>query len=244
MQVEDQSMSTSAKPAEKYRILVVDDETSITELIATSLRFVGYEVATAFDGSSALITAEAFKPHALILDVMMPGMDGFEVCRQLRNSGIEAGVLFLTARDTTEDKVAGLTVGGDDYVTKPFSLEELVARIRALLRRIGVAPSEIDDEVISFADLKLNEATHEVHRAGNLLDLSPTEFTLLRYLIINAGRVVSKAQILDHVWQYDFRGDAGIVETYISYLRRKIDIYDPALIHTVRGVGYRLKMPN
>jgi len=244
MQVEDQSMSTSAKPAEKYRILVVDDETSITELIATSLRFVGYEVATAFDGNSALITAEAFKPHALILDVMMPGMDGFEVCRQLRNSGIEAGVLFLTARDTTEDKVAGLTVGGDDYVTKPFSLEELVARIRALLRRIGVAPSEIDDEVISFADLKLNEATHEVHRAGNLLDLSPTEFTLLRYLIINAGRVVSKAQILDHVWQYDFRGDAGIVETYISYLRKKIDIYDPTLIHTVRGVGYRLKMPN
>ena len=162
----------------------------------------------------------------------------------MRNSGVEAGVLFLTARDTTEDKVAGLTVGGDDYVTKPFSLEELVARIRALLRRIGVAPSEIDDEVISFADLKLNEATHEVHRAGNLLDLSPTEFTLLRYLLINAGRVVSKAQILDHVWQYDFRGDAGIVETYISYLRKKIDIYDPALIHTVRGVGYRLKMPN
>ncbi len=231
-------------PSEKFRILVVDDETSITELIATSLRFVGYEVATAFDGRSALITAEEFKPHALILDVMMPDMDGFEVCRQLRSNGVEAGVLFLTARDTTEDKVAGLTVGGDDYVTKPFSLEELVARIRALLRRIGAAPSDIDDEVISFADLKLNEATHEVHRAGNLIDLSPTEFTLLRYLLINAGRVVSKAQILDHVWQYDFRGDAGIVETYISYLRKKIDIYDPALIHTVRGVGYRLKMPN
>lgn len=238
------SEKPSNKPSEKYRILVVDDETSITELIATSLRFVGYEVATAFDGRSALITAEEFKPHALILDVMMPDMDGFEVCRQLRSNGVGAGVLFLTARDTTEDKVTGLTVGGDDYVTKPFSLEELVARIRALLRRIGVAPSEIDDEVISFADLKLNEATHEVHRAGNLLDLSPTEFTLLRYLLINAGRVVSKAQILDHVWQYDFRGDAGIVETYISYLRKKIDIYDPALIHTVRGVGYRLKMPN
>jgi len=174
----------------------------------------------------------------------MPDMDGFEVCRQLRNSGVDAGVLFLTARDTTEDKVAGLTVGGDDYVTKPFSLEELVARVRALLRRTGAAPSEIDDEIISFADLKLNEATHEVHRAGQLIDLSPTEFTLLRYLLINAGRVVSKAQILDHVWQYDFRGDAGIVETYISYLRKKIDIYEPALIHTVRGVGYRLKMPN
>ena len=239
-----EAMSTSEGPSEKFRILVVDDETSITELIATSLRFVGYEVATAFDGRSALITAEEFKPHALILDVMMPDMDGFEVGRQLRSNGVEAGVLFLTARDTTEDKVAGLTVGGDDYVTKPFSLEELVARIRALLRRIGVAPSNIDDEVISFADLKLNEATHEIHRAGNLIDLSPTEFTLLRYLLINAGRVVSKAQILDHVWQYDFRGDAGIVETYISYLRKKIDIYDPALIHTVRGVGYRLKMPN
>ena len=244
MRVDDQGMNTRGKTIEKHRILVVDDEASITELIATSLRFVGYEVATAFDGRSALVAAQEFKPHALILDVMMPDMDGFEVCRQLRNSGIEAGVLFLTARDTTEDKVAGLTVGGDDYVTKPFSLEELVARIRALLRRIGAVPSDNDEEIISFADLKLNEATHEVHRAGEIIDLSPTEFTLLRYLLINAGRVVSKSQILDHVWQYDFRGDAGIVETYISYLRKKIDIYEPALIHTVRGVGYRLKMPN
>ena len=154
------------------------------------------------------------------------------------------GVLFLTAKDGMEDKVAGLTIGGDDYMTKPFSLEELVARLRALLRRIGVAEITTDDEKIRFADLELNEATHEVRRAGDLLELSPTEFTLLRYLLINADRVVSKSQILDHVWQYDFRGDAGIVETYISYLRKKIDTYEPALIHTVRGVGYRLRLPN
>jgi two-component system OmpR family response regulator len=151
--------------------------------------------------------------------------------------------LFLTAKDTVEDKIAGLTIGGDDYVTKPFSLEELVARLRALLRRIGVTNVEGDDEKVRFADLELDEATHEVRRAGNLIDLSPTEFLLLRYLMINADRVVSKSQILDHVWQYDFRGDAGIVETYISYLRKKIDSYDPALIHTVRGVGYRLRLP-
>ena len=227
----------------KHRILVVDDEPSITELIATSLRFVGFEVRTAGTGFEALTVAEEFQPHALLLDVMLPDLDGFEVCRRLRNNGIDVGVLFLTARDATEDKVAGLTVGGDDYVTKPFSLEELVARVRALLRRTGVVAAEIDDEIISFADLSLNEATHEVYRAGNLIELSPTEFTLLRYLLINAGRVVSKSQILDHVWQYDFRGDAGIVETYISYLRKKIDIYEPTLIHTVRGVGYRLRLP-
>ena len=225
------------------RILVVDDETSISDLIATSLRFVGFDVRTAATGSQALTIAEEFKPHALILDVMLPDQDGFEVCRQLRQDGHSVGVLFLTAKDTVEDKIAGLTIGGDDYVTKPFSLEELVARLRALLRRIGATTIEGDDEKIRFADLELDEATHEVRRAGNLIDLSPTEFLLLRYLIINADRVVSKSQILDHVWQYDFRGDAGIVETYISYLRKKIDSYEPALIHTVRGVGYRLRLP-
>ena len=217
------------------RVLVVDDEKSISELITTSLRFVGFEVRTAATGAEALRVAEEFKPHALILDVMLPDLDGFEVCRQLRDSGQEVGVLFLTAKDSTEDKIKGLTLGGDDYVTKPFSLEELVARLRALLRRTGVITSPLDEEKIRFADLELNEATHEVRRAGNLIDLSPTEFTLLRYLMINADRVVSKSQILDHVWQYDFRGDAGIVETYVSYLRKKIDIYEPALIHTVRG---------
>ena len=232
------------KPNSGQRILVVDDETSISDLISTSLRFVGFEVRTAATGSQALAVAEEFKPHAIILDVMLPDQDGFEVCRQIRNEGVNVGVLFLTAKDGMEDKVAGLTIGGDDYMTKPFSLEELVARLRALLRRIGVVEMDHDDEKIRFADLELDEATHEVHRAGNLLDLSPTEFLLTRYLLINSDRVVSKAQILDHVWEYDFRGDAGIVETYISYLRKKIDIYEPPLIHTVRGVGYRLRVPS
>ena len=232
------------KPSTGQRILVVDDELSISDLISTSLRFVGFDVRTAATGSQALAVAEEFKPHAIILDVMLPDQDGFEVCRQIRNEGVNVGVLFLTAKDGMEDKVAGLTIGGDDYMTKPFSLEELVARLRALLRRIGVVEMDHDDEKIRFADLELDEATHEVRRAGNLLDLSPTEFLLTRYLLINSDRVVSKAQILDHVWEYDFRGDAGIVETYISYLRKKIDIYEPPLIHTVRGVGYRLRVPS
>ena len=225
------------------RILVVDDESSISELVATSLKFVGFDVRTAATGSQALQIAQEFKPHALILDVMLPDQNGFEVCKKIRNEGVDTGVLFLTAKDGMEDKVKGLTLGGDDYMTKPFSLEELVARLRALLRRTGVDQIEIDDERMRFADLELDEATHEVKRAGNLIDLSPTEFLLLRYLMINADRVVSKSQILDHVWQYDFRGDMGIVETYVSYLRKKIDIYEPALIHTVRGVGYRLRLP-
>ena len=225
------------------RILVVDDESSISELVATSLKFVGFDVRTAATGSQALQIAQEFKPHALILDVMLPDQNGFEVCRQIRSEGQKVGVLFLTAKDSVEDKIAGLTIGGDDYVTKPFSLEELVARLRALLRRTGVTEIESDEEKIRFADLELDEAAHEVRRAGNLVDLSPTEFLLLRYLMINADRVVSKSQILDHVWQYDFRGDMGIVETYVSYLRKKIDIYEPALIHTVRGVGYRLRLP-
>lgn len=227
----------------KSRILVVDDEPSINDLISTSLRFVGFEVRTAANGQEALRVAEEFKPQAMVLDVMLPDLNGFEVCEKIRNEGQDIGVLFLTAKDATEDKVYGLTRGGDDYMTKPFSLEELVARLKAILRRIGAIETSIDEEKIRFADLELDEATHEVRRAGDLIELSPTEFTLLRYLLINAERVVSKAQILDHVWQYDFRGDAGIVETYISYLRKKIDIYEPPLIHTVRGVGYRLRIP-
>jgi two-component system OmpR family response regulator len=233
-----------AKDDSGHRILVVDDEANISELISTSLRFVGFDVRTAATGSQALTIAEEFKPHAIILDVMLPDLDGFEVCRQIRNEGINVGVLFLTAKDGMEDKVAGLTIGGDDYMTKPFSLEELVARLRALLRRIGVIDRDQDEEKIRFADLELDEATHEVRRAGQLIDLSPTEFLLTRYLLINADRVVSKSQILDHVWDYDFRGDAGIVETYISYLRKKIDIFESPLIHTVRGVGYRLRIPS
>ena len=234
-------MTTAAE--KKHRILVVDDEQSISDLVSTSLRFVGFEVRTAASGQEALRVAEEFKPQAMVLDVMLPDLNGFEVCEKIRNEGQEIGVLFLTAKDTVEDKVYGLTRGGDDYMTKPFSLEELVARLKALLRRTGVVSPEADEEKIRFADLELDEATHEVRRAGDLIELSPTEFTLLRYLLINADRVVSKAQILDHVWQYDFRGDAGIVETYVSYLRKKIDVYDPPLIHTVRGVGYRLRIP-
>ena len=226
------------------RILVVDDEPNINDLISTSLKFSGFDVRSAMNGAQALAIAEEFKPHALVLDVMMPGMNGFEVCEKLRKDGLKVGVLFLTAKDSTDDKVTGLTIGGDDYMVKPFSLEELIARVRAILRRTGDIEIDIDDELIRFADLELNEATHEVRRGGQLIELSPTEFTLLRYLLINADRVVSKAQILDHVWQYDFRGDAGIVETYISYLRKKIDTYEPQLIHTVRGVGYRLRLPS
>jgi two-component system OmpR family response regulator len=241
--VKDRVSNNQDTTATTQRVLVVDDENSISELIATSLKFVGFDVRTAANGAQALQIAQEFKPHALILDVMLPDQNGFEVCRQLRSEGHNVGVLFLTAKDSVEDKIAGLTIGGDDYVTKPFSLEELVARLRALLRRTGATEVMPDEEKIRFADLELDEATHEVRRAGNLIDLSPTEFLLLRYLMINADRVVSKAQILDHVWQYDFRGDMGIVETYVSYLRKKVDIYDPALIHTVRGVGYRLRLP-
>jgi two-component system OmpR family response regulator len=229
--------------ATDQRVLVVEDEKNIREMIQFKLKGKGFDVTTAASGAEALLKAEEFKPHALILDVMLPDVDGFEVCRQLRAEGQDVGVLFLTAKDTTDDKIRGLTLGGDDYMTKPFSLEELVARLRALLRRTGVTENKVNDELVRFADLQLDEATHEVRRAGHLIDLSPTEFTLLRYLMINADRVVSKSQILDHVWQYDFRGDAGIVETYISYLRKKIDIYEPPLIHTVRGVGYRMRLP-
>ena len=241
--VEKASSNADGLNQNTQRILVVDDENSISELIATSLKFVGFDVRTAASGAQALQIAEEFKPHALILDVMLPDQNGFEVCRQIRSEGHNIGVLFLTAKDSVEDKIAGLTIGGDDYVTKPFSLEELVARLRALLRRTGATEVLADDEKIRFADLELDEATHEVKRAGKMVDLSPTEFLLLRYLMINADRVVSKSQILDHVWQYDFRGDMVIVETYVSYLRKKIDIFQPPLIHTVRGVGYRLRLP-
>ena len=203
------------------------------EMESVRLRAAAAGLARALEGTYA----------AVILDVMLPDQNGFEVCRQLRADGHSVGVLFLTAKDTTEDKINGLTIGGDDYMVKPFSLEELIARVRAILRRTGDIQIDIDDELIRFADLELNEASHEVRRGGNLIELSPTEFTLLRYLLINADRVVSKAQILDHVWDYDFGGDAGIVETYISYLRKKIDIFQPPLIHTVRGVGYRLRLP-
>ena len=224
------------------RLLVVDDEPNIRELLSASLRYAGFEVATASDGQEALARARADRPDLLVLDVMMPGVDGFEVVRRLRGEGVHCPVLFLTARDSTEDKVTGLTLGGDDYVTKPFSLEEVVARIRAVLRRHG-ATKESDPARLAFADIELDDDTHEVWKAGALVPLSPTEFKLLRYFMRNAGRVLSKAQILDHVWNYDFGGDANVVESYVSYLRRKVDTTEPRLLHTLRGVGYVLRVP-
>ena len=223
------------------RVLVVDDEPNITELVAMALKYVGFDVATASSGRDALSSVGDFRPDLIVLDVMMPDLDGFEVCRRLRADGIRVPVVYLTARDATEDKVRGLTIGGDDYVTKPFSLEELVARIRAVLRRAGHGNGHASRLI--FADLELDEDTHEVRRNGTLVELSPTEFKLLRYLMLNPNRVLSKAQILDHVWQYDFGGDANVVETYISYLRKKIDRLGQPLIHTVRGVGYSLRLP-
>ena len=225
---------------ERERILVVDDEDSITELVSTALRFVGFEVQTASNGRQALTEAAYFMPHLIVLDVMMPGLDGFEVCRRLRANGEYVPVIFLTARDDHDDKLRGFTHGGDDYVTKPFSLEELVARIGAVLRRArSTAASPVNRH--RYADLELDEDAHRVWRGGELVHLSPTEFRLLRYLLVNAERVVSKYQILDHVWQYDFGGDANVVETYISYLRKKIDDREPKLIQTVRGIGYSLR---
>lgn len=223
------------------RVLVIDDEPSITELVSMALSFVGYEVRAATSGREALSEVSHYMPHLLVLDVMMPDLDGFEVCRRLRASGDVTPVIFLTARDEHDDKLRGFTHGGDDYVTKPFSLEELVMRVRAVLRRSrGASAAPINRH--RYADLELDEDGHRVWRSGELVHLSPTEFRLLRYLLLNAERVLSKMQILDHVWQYDFAGDANVVETYISYLRRKIDDREPKLIQTVRGVGYSLRV--
>ena len=228
--------------AAEARLLVVDDEPNILELLATSLRFAGFEVSTATNGREALEAARALRPDLVVLDVMMPDMDGFAVVRRMRGEGSTAPVLFLTARDATEDKVTGLTVGGDDYVTKPFSLEEIVARIRAVLRRTSPR-GPADEARLVFADIELDDDSHEVWKAGEPVALSPTEFKLLRYFLQNPGRVLSKAQILDHVWHYDFGGDANVVESYVSYLRRKVDTTEPRLLHTLRGVGYVLRVP-
>ena len=223
-------------------ILVVDDEPYITDLLAAALRFEGFEVDVAASGAEALAVAGKAGHALILLDVMLPDLDGTEVCRRLRADGIATPVLFLTARDATEDKVSGLTVGGDDYVTKPFSLDELVARIHAVLRRTErIGP--VGDGRITYADLVLDEQTHEVWRQGVLVDLTATEFNLLQYLIANARRVLSKSEIVDNVWRLDFVGDPNIVETYISYLRKKVDAFDPPLIQTVRGVGYTLRLP-
>jgi len=227
---------------EKARILVVDDEPNITELVSMALRYEGFEVDVAADGRSAVAKAATFRPDLMVLDVMLPDIDGFGVLKRIRADGQPLSVVFLTARDATEDKITGLTLGGDDYVTKPFSVEELVARVRAVLRRTNGGGAGGSSR-LTFADLELDEDTREVWRGSEPIELTATEFKLLRYLMLNARRVLSKAQILDHVWQYDFGGDANVVETYISYLRKKVDKVEPRLIHTVRGVGYTLRVP-
>ncbi len=233
-------MSVVSRAEPQVRVLVVDDEAYITDLVGMALRYEGFDVAVAASGWEALTRAGEFRPDLLVLDVVLPDVDGIEVCARLRRDGIQAPVVFLTARDATEDKIAGLTVGGDDYVTKPFSLEELIARVRAVLRR--TRPGDRPARLV-FADLEIDEDAHQASRGGEPLDLRPTEYKLLRYLVLNGGRVLSKAQILDHVWNYDFGGNAGVVETYVSYLRRKVDRRGPPLIQTVRGVGYVLRLP-
>jgi two-component system, OmpR family, response regulator len=222
------------------RVLVVDDEPSLAELLSSVLRYEGWDIAVAGDGSSAVRTAREFKPDAVVLDVMLPDFSGFEVLRRLRAELPHVCVLFLTARDAVEDRVAGITAGGDDYVTKPFSLEEVLARLRGLLRRAGVARAQAGTQ-LAVGDLTMDEDAREVRRGGELIDLTATEFELLRFLMRNPRRVLSKAQILDRVWNYDFGGQAHVVELYISYLRKKIDTGREPLIHTVRGVGYVLK---
>jgi two-component system, OmpR family, response regulator len=223
------------------RVLVVDDEPSITDLVALALRYEGFTVEKAGTGRAALASVGRFKPDLIVLDVMLPDLSGLDVLRRLSSEGRRVPVIFLTARDATEDKVHGLTVGGDDYVTKPFSIEELVARIRAVLRRNGNGDGAERGSRLAFADLELDDDAHEVRRSGQLIDLTPTEYRLLRYLLANAGRVLTRNQILDHVWDYDFGGDARVLETYVSYLRRKVDCFEPPLIQTVRGVGYVIR---
>jgi len=227
---------------DKNRILVVDDERAITDLVAMALKYEGFEARAAATARDARHEVMDFRPELIVLDVGLPDQDGFSFVERLVADGLKVPVIFLTARDATEDKVHGLTVGGDDYVTKPFSIEELVARIRVVLRRNG-AGTALPSPQLTLADLQLNEETHEVFRAGRTVDLTRTDFRLRRYLLINAGRVLSRAQILDHVWEYDFGGDGRVLETYISYLRHKIDADAEAepLIHTVRGVGYTLR---
>ena len=222
----------------KERLLLVDDEDNLRSMLEAALRYEGFDVHAASSGRDALDVVDGQSPDLIVLDVMMPDLDGFEVCRRLRNDGVKTPVLFLTARDATDDKVRGLTLGGDDYLVKPFSLDELVARISAVLRRSGLVRA---DAVLRCADLVLDDDAHVVRRAGEEVPLSPTEYNLLRFLLANQGRVLSKPQILDHVWQYDFGGDGGVVETYIGYLRKKVDHVDPRLIHTVRGFGYALR---
>jgi len=225
------------------RILAVDDEPMLTDLLAMALRMEGWEVRTAASGLEALQVAREFEPDALVLDVMMPDLDGMSVLRRLREAGDLVPVVFLTAKDSLGDRIAGLTAGGDDYVTKPFSLEEVIARLRAVIRRAGAGQADDEQSILRVADLSLNEDSHEVMRGDDEIELTATEFELLRYLMRNERRVLSKAQILDRVWSYDFGGKSSVVELYISYLRKKIDAGRTPLLHTVRGVGYMIKSP-
>jgi two-component system, OmpR family, response regulator len=229
------------------QVLVVDDEPNIRELVQVALKFHGCTVSTAATGKDALRHAEAERPDLIVLDVMLPDMDGFEVCRRLRAAGNEVPVIFLTARDTSSDTVTGLAIGGDDYVTKPFSVEALVARVRAVLRRASRTThgdqQDIDGEILRAGDVELDEGRWTVHRAGIPVELSPTEFRLLAYLIRHQGRVLTRAQLLENVWGWDYAGESQIVETYVSYLRRKLDPLGPPMIHTQRGVGYSLRPP-
>lgn len=224
------------------RVLVVDDEPSLSELLAMALRYEGWDVRTAGDGTTAVRVAREFQPDAVVLDVMLPDLDGIAVMHRLRARSADVPVLFLTARDAVEDRIAGLTAGGDDYVTKPFSIDELVARLHGLLRRAGITAAQRGSELV-VGDLVLDEDSYEVRRGGKIIDLTPTEFALLRYFMRNPRRVLSKAQILDRVWNFDFGGQANVVELYVSYLRKKIDAGRPQMIHTVRGAGYVLKPP-
>jgi two-component system OmpR family response regulator len=224
----------------QIRLLVVDDEPHIVDLVATALRYQGFAVLEARGGLDAIRAVETYDPALIVLDVMLPDVDGFEIVRRLRASGRRTPVLYLTARDGIEDRVRGLNVGGDDYLVKPFSLSELVARVNAILRRTLPARGS---RVLSYADLTLDEDLHEVRRGGRIVDLTPTEYELLRYLLANPRQALSKSQILDHVWDYDFDGQFGVVDTYVSYLRRKLDPLGPPLIRTIRGVGYALRGP-
>lgn len=233
--------SRDSRPGQGARVLVVDDEAAIRQAVALALRYEGFDVTEAANGREALAAVERQRPALVVLDVMMPDYDGFEVMRRLRDSGVTVPVVFLTAKDATEDKVQGLALGGDDYLTKPFSLEELVARVQAVLRRSGMQQKPAR---LAFHDLEMDEDTHEVWRAGVPVNLTATEFRLLRLLLMNPRRVLSKMQILEHVWDYDFGGDGNIVETYVSYLRKKIDTVEPQLLHTVRGAGYVLRLPS
>ena len=237
---EEMGEAAAALPPDHGGLLVVDDEPFLRDAVAASLRFLGFEVTAAETGNEALRLARNRRFDLVVLDVMLPDLDGFEVVRRLRRDGSRVPVIFLTARDTQADKVTGLTIGGDDYLTKPFGLEELAARIRSVLRRTRPGP---ESPVLTFSDIELDQESYEVRRAGHLIELSPTEFRLLRFLLLNPGRVLTRSQLLAHVWDYDFGGSSTVVATYVAYLRRKLAAHGPDVIHTQRGVGYSLRLP-